>query len=168
MNHRVVPDDAPSNGDVLADFAVGTDHALIYDAILSHFRADSNYRGVRNAASEVPFHISGHILVESLLLVDHLVEFWGGVENHEVHHERIALARNHILSNHLVGPRISDLCQVVSGGEDVGLNLIVRDLARVQLHDEVFFQVAHRIVLLQVGEDRAGADCDFAVNQVAS
>jgi hypothetical protein len=168
VNHRVVPDYTPSNGDVLADFAVGADHALIYEAILPYFRVDSNDGRGRNAASEVPFDICSHIFVESLLLVDHLVEFWGGVENHEVHHERIALARDHILSDHLVGPRISDLGQVVSGGEDVSLNLIVRDLARVQLYDEVFFQVFHPVVFLQVGEDGARADCDFTVNKVAS
>ena len=137
MNCRVVPDDASPNRDVLADFAVVSNHALVNNALISHLRVVSDDRRVRDATSEVSAYIMSHVFVESFLFIYQLVGVLGGMEDDVVHHKRIAFACNHVWSNDLVSPGISDLRQVESGGQYVGLDLIVSDLARVQLNDEV-------------------------------
>jgi hypothetical protein len=73
VNCRVVPKNAPSDCDVLANFAVVSDHALINDTLFPHFRIISNDRRVRNSTSEVPANIVGNVFVKDLLLINQLV-----------------------------------------------------------------------------------------------
>ena len=96
MNCRVVPNNAPSYCDVLANFAVVSNHALINDALFPHFRIISNDRRVRNATSEVPTYIIGHVFVKNLLLINQLVGVLRSMEDDVVHHKRIAFACDYV------------------------------------------------------------------------
>ena len=55
------------------------------------------------------------------------------MEDGEVDYERIALAGNYILSYDLVGAGVCYLTEVDVRRKDVGLNLVLRNLTRVQL-----------------------------------
>ena len=109
-----------------------------------------------------------HVLVEGRLNVHHLALVGLSVENWEIYNERIALALNDILCDHLVAPWIDNLAKVDTLGQDVSLNVVVSDFASVQLHNEVFFEGAHGIVLLEVRKDLLGADCNLAVDHIAT
>ena len=93
-------------------------------------------------------HILRNILVERRLDVNHLVELVRDVEDGEVNDEGVALAGNYILSYHLVGAGVRNLAKVDVRGKDVGLYLVLSDLTRVQLQDEVLLECLHGIVFL--------------------
>ena len=108
-----------------------------------------------------------HILVEGCFNVDHLALVRLCMENREIHNEGIALALDDILCDHLVAPWINNLAKVDALGQDVRLNVVVSDFAGVQLHNKVFFEGAHGIVLLEMCKDLLGADCNLAVDHIA-
>ena len=108
-----------------------------------------------------------HILVEGCLHVHHFALVGLSVENREIHNEGIALALDDILCDHLVAPWINNLAKVDTLGQDVRLNVVVSDFAGVQLHNKVFFEGAHGIVLLEMCKDLLGADCNLAVDHIA-
>ena len=70
------------------------------------------------------------------------------MEDGEVNNERVALASNYILSYYLVGARVRYLAKVDVRRKDVGLDLVLGDLTRVQLQYEVLLECLHGIVFL--------------------
>ena len=70
------------------------------------------------------------------------------MEDREIDDEGVAFARNHIVCDDLVSPGVRQLAKVNVGRQDIGLDLVVCDFARVQLHDEIFFECLHGVVLL--------------------
>ena len=88
------------------------------------------------------------VLVEGCLDVDHPVGVVGGMENREVHDKGVALPRDDVLCNHGVSPWVCHLAKVKVGWKDVCLDLIISDLTRVKLNDEVFLESSHGEVCL--------------------
>jgi len=116
----------------------------------------------------VPHHVLRHIFIEGLSGVDHAVMLLIGMEHGEVHHEWVAFARNQILCDDRVSSGVGNLAKVDVLWENASLDLIICDLASVQLHDEVFLEDLHGVVLLEVGENLARTNRDLSVNHVAS
>ena len=98
-------------------------------------------------------HSRCDILVERRLRVYLPVLLLRGVENGEIHHKWVAFARNYVLCDYLVGSWVCNFSEVKVGRQDIGLDLIVCDLASVELDDKVLFQALHGVVFLQVRED---------------
>ena len=90
------------------------------------------------------------------------------MEHWEVHSEGVAFARNNILSDHLIGPRVLHFAEVKVTGEDKGLDLVVSDLTGVELHNKILLERLHLVVFLQVREDLLVANGDLGVDQVVS
>ena len=74
------------------------------------------------------------------------------MEHWEINHKWIDFSRNDISRDHLISTGISNLAKVKVRGQYVCLDLVICNLTRVQLHNEVLFKSSHGIVLLQVRE----------------
>ena len=88
------------------------------------------------------------------------------MEDGEVNDERVALASDYILSYYLVGARVRYFTKVDVRRKDVGLDLVLRDLTRVQLQDEVFLECLHGVIFLEVCEDSLVTDGYLTVDKV--
>ena len=88
------------------------------------------------------------------------------MEDWEVNDERVALASDYILSYYLVGAGIRYFTKVDVRRKNIGLDLVLRDLTRVQLQDEVFLERLHGVVFLEMCEDSLVTDGNLTVDKV--
>lgn len=154
MHFRVVPDNAASDRHILANLTIGPDYALLDQTVLTDHRIRANHCRVRDAARQVTPHVLGHVLVKRRLHVDHLVVLIGrGMEHREIDNERVALPRDDVLRDDLVCARVRNLTEIKARRQNIRLGQIIRDLARVQLHNKVFFECFQGEICLEVREN---------------
>ena len=75
--------------------------------------------------------VTGHVLIERLLLVNVFVVIGRSVEHRKVCHKWVALACDDILRHDLIGAWVCHLGMVDRRGLNEGLDLVVSDLTRV-------------------------------------
>jgi hypothetical protein len=68
--------------------------------------------------------------------------------------------------NHLISSWVQYLTVVVFFGQNKRLNLVISQFASVDVNDEVFFQLAHRDIIIHMFEEIFAADTDFCVHDI--